>query len=92
MPIVLPVAEPGEHLDPVLLDLLARRAAVAFLAPLQIGVDPRAVELEPCRKPGEDGDERGAVRLTGRGKAKTHVARAYGPPRTAVRMTCTGAR
>ena len=33
------VAEAGEHLDAVLLDLLARRAAVALLPALQVGVD-----------------------------------------------------
>ena len=54
------VPQAGEHLDAVLLDLLPRRAAVALLAPLQVGVDRVAVELEPCGQAGEDRDERRA--------------------------------
>ena len=91
VPSVLPVAQAGEHLDPVLLDLLPRRAAVALLAALQVGVDRVAVELEPGREAGDDRDERGPVRLAGGGEAKRHGPRAYGPPRTASRMTATGA-
>ena len=45
------VAEAREHLDAVLLDLLARRAAVALLPPFQVGVDPLAVELSPAGRP-----------------------------------------
>ena len=69
--------EPGEHLDLVLLELLARAAAVALLAPAEVGVDRRPVELEPGRQPGEDRDERRAVRLAGGGEAERHAARAY---------------
>jgi hypothetical protein len=46
-----PVPQPGEDLDLVRLDLLPRRAAVALLAPPQVGVDRRAVELEPAGSP-----------------------------------------
>ena len=69
------VPEPGEHLDPVLLDLLPRRAAVALLAPLQVGVDRLAVELEPGRQAAEDRHERGPVRLAGGCKLQRHRAR-----------------
>ena len=54
------VTEAGEHLDLVLLELLARAAAVALLAPVQVGVDRRAVERQPAGQPGEDRDERRA--------------------------------
>src|SRR5204863_8276466 len=40
------VAKPGERLDAVLLDLLPRRAAIALLPPLEVGVDRVAVEQE----------------------------------------------
>ena len=36
----------GEHLDPVLLELLARAAPVALLAAAQVGVDRVALEDE----------------------------------------------
>ena len=45
------VAEAGEHLDLVRLDLLARRAAVALLAPAEVGVDRVLVEDEPAGRP-----------------------------------------
>ena len=70
------VAQAGEHLDAVLLDLLPRRAAVALLAALEVGVDRVAVELEPGREAGEDRDERGPVRLPGGGETKRHGLRA----------------
>ena len=59
------VPQAGEHLDLVRLDLLARAAAVALLAPAQVGVDRRPVEHEPAGQPGQDRDERRAVRLAG---------------------------
>src|SRR5581483_2854467 len=68
-----PVPEPGEHLDLVRLDLLARRAPVALLATAQVGVDRLALEDEPGRKPGDDGDERGTVRLAGRCQLEGHA-------------------
>ena len=76
VPSVLPWRRPGEHLDAVLLDLLPRRAAVALLPPLEVGVDRVAVELEPGGQPGEDRDERGAVRFAGGGEAEGHALRA----------------
>ena len=62
------VPEAGEHLDLVLLELLARAAAVALLAPVEVGVDRSPVEREPRRQPGQDRDERRAVRLAGGGE------------------------
>ena len=76
MPSVLPVAQAGEHLDAVLLDLLPRRAAVALLAALQVGVDRVAVELEPGGQAGEDRDERGPVRFAGDGETEASCAQA----------------
>ena len=70
------VAQAGEHLDAVLLDLLPRRAAVALLPPLEVGVDRVAVELEPGGQPGEDRDERRPVRFAGGGEAEGHALRA----------------
>ena len=64
------VAQTGEHVDPVLLDLLPRRAAVALLPPLEVAVDRVAVEHEPGRQAGEDRDEPRAVRLARSGKPK----------------------
>ena len=43
------VAQAGEHLDVVLLDLLARAAAVALLAAAEVGVDRGAVERRARR-------------------------------------------
>ena len=73
-----PVPEAGEHLDPVLLDLLARTAAVALLAPAQVGVDRVAVEHEPGRQPGEDPDERRPVRLARGCQLEASRRQAYG--------------
>ena len=69
-----PVPEAGEHLDLVLLELLARAAAVALLASVQIGVDRGAVEREPGRQAGQDRDERRPVRLAGGGESERHAA------------------
>ncbi len=70
------VAQAGEHLDAVLLDLLARAAAVALLAAAQVGVDRVAVEDEPRGQPGQDRDQRRAVGLTCRCQAEAHAANA----------------
>ena len=70
------VAEAGEHLDLVGLDLLARAAAVALLAAAQVGVDRVAVEQEPGGQAGDDRDERGPVRLAG-GDERSDIAQAY---------------
>ena len=48
VPSVRPWRRPGEHLDLVGLDLLARAAAVALLAPAQVCVDRVPVEDEAC--------------------------------------------
>src|SRR5205823_9056965 len=58
-----PVSHSGERLDLVGLDLLARTATVALLAPPQVGVDRALVEQEPGRETGDDCDERGPVRF-----------------------------
>ena len=50
-----------EDLDLVLLDLLAWAAAVAFLAPPQVGVDGVLVDDEAGWKPFDDRDERRPV-------------------------------
>ena len=81
-----PVAEAGEHLDRVLLELLARAAAVPELAPVQVGVDRSPVEDEPGGKPGQDRDERRPVRLSCCREVQRHAGE-----RTAARMTSTGA-
>jgi hypothetical protein len=60
------VPQPGEHLDFVLLDLLARAPPVSVLASAQVGVDRASVEREPGGQPLEDRDERRTVRLAGR--------------------------
>ena len=57
------VPQSREHLYLVLLQLLARAAAVALLPPAQVGVDRGAVEREAGRQAGQDRDERRAVRF-----------------------------
>ena len=79
------LAQAGQHLDRVRLDLLPRRAAVALLAPPEVGVDRRAVEDEARREAGEDRDERGPVRLARGRELERHV----GNPKAA-RMTLDG--
>ena len=55
--------KPGEHLDAVLLELLARAAPIALLAAREIGVDQIPLEDEARGQAGENRDERRAVRL-----------------------------
>ena len=81
-----PVPEAGEHLDPVLLELLAGAPAVALLAPREIRVDRVAVEDEPGGQPAEDPDESRAVRLSRGRELQGHADKP-----TARRMTSTGA-
>ena len=81
-----PVPQAGEHLDAVLLDLLARAAPVALLPPREVGVDRVAVELEPGGQPGHDRDERGPVRLAGGFQSEAHERES-----SAARMTSIGA-
>jgi hypothetical protein len=80
-----PVPQAREHVDAILLDLLAGRAAVPLLAALQVGVDRCAVELEPGRQAGQDRNERGPVRLPGAGETKRHDRRGYGAATSASR-------
>ena len=60
-----PVPEAGEHLDLVPLELLARAAAVALLAPVEVGVDRRPVELR-ARPEARSGSRREPGRATRR--------------------------
>ena len=80
------VTEAGEHLDPVLLELLARAAAIALLAPCEIRVDRVPLESEPGGQPAEDPDESRAVRLSRGRELQGHADKP-----TARRMTSTGA-
>ena len=73
-----PVPEPGVDLDLVGLDLLARAAAVALLAPAQVAVDRRLVEHEPGRETADDRDQRRAVRLACGDELEGHATQAYG--------------
>jgi hypothetical protein len=68
------VAEAGEHLHLVGLDLLARTAPVALLATPEIRVDRRSLEDEARRKPLNNRDERRAVRLARGGESQRHAA------------------
>ena len=81
-----PVPEPGEHLDSVLLELLARAAPVALLATGEIRVDPLTLEDEARGQTGENRDERRAVRLPGGRELERHDDKP-----TARRITSTGA-
>src|SRR5206468_4563830 len=69
-----PVPEPGKHLHLVRLDLLARRAPVALLAPAEVGIDRGAVEDEPGREACDDREERRAVRLAGGCELERHAS------------------
>ena len=72
------VPQAGEHLDPVLLELLPRAPAVPLLAAREVGVDRVAVEHEPGRQAADDRDERGPVRLARGDELERHGAQAYG--------------
>jgi hypothetical protein len=55
------VPEACEDFDLVLLEPLARAAAVALASPVEVGGDRLALEAKPGRQAADDGDERGAV-------------------------------
>ena len=80
------MAQAGEHLDRVLLELLPRAAAVALLAAREVGVDRLPVEHEARGQPADDRHERGPVRLAGCGQCERHEAK----PK-ALRIASTGA-
>src|SRR5262249_31260532 len=80
-----PVPETGEHVDFVLLELLARTAPVALLPAAQVGVDGAAIEHEARGQPGDDREQGGPVRLA------RSCQRQHQPERTAARITSTGA-
>ncbi len=81
-----PVAEAGQHLDAVGLDLLTRTAPVSPLAPAQVGVDRVPVEHEPRGQPGHDRDQRRPVRLPGGRQLQRHRDNP-----SAARITAVGA-
>ena len=85
------VAEAGEHLDLVRLDLLARRAAVALLPPPQVGVDRVLVERQPGGQAGDDRDERRPVRLAGGCELEVHAERLETREPRAMRPRSAGA-
>ena len=73
------VPEAGVDLDLVGLDLLARAAPVALLAAAQVRVDRGLVERQPGRQAADDRDQRRAVRLARRWRAReTSWRQAYG--------------
>ena len=74
------VAQAGEHLDLVLLELLPRAAPVALPAAVEICGDRVAVEPEAGGQPGEDRDERRPVRLARGREARASRGQAYGVP------------
>ncbi len=80
------VPEPGQHLDLVLLHLLAWAPPIAFAPAAEVGVDRRPVEREAGREPGDDRDERRPVRLTGGDETERH-----GGKPSAARIAPTGA-
>ena len=80
------VAQAGDHLDAVLLELLPGTSSVALLAAREIRVDLVLVELEPGRQAAEDPDERRAVRLARGCQPKRHEDKP-----TAPRIISTGA-
>ena len=71
------MAKTREHLDLVLLELLARAAAVALLTAMKVGVDRGTVEHEPGREAGQNRDQRRPVRLAGGGESERSRGRAY---------------
>ncbi len=81
-----PVAKTGEHLDFVLFDPLARAAAVALLAAVEVAVDRVLVEHETGGQARDDRDQSGPVRLPRRDELHGHPAE-----RTAARITSIGA-
>jgi hypothetical protein len=50
------MAEAGQNLDAILLDLLAGAAPVTLLAPREVGVDRVPVEFESRGEAGQDPD------------------------------------
>ena len=71
------VAQAGEHLDLVGLELLARAAPVALLAAAQVGVDRLTIESQPCGQAGHDRNERRPVRLPRGDEPECHGHQAY---------------
>src|SRR5438876_5137563 len=88
------VAETGQHLDLVLLDLLARAATVALLPPAQVDVDRGLLNREPSRQPFDDRDERGPVRLPCRRQPEhaTKRSRRFGSAQIRARVFRSGWR
>ncbi len=66
----LPVTHAGADLDRIALDLHPPAPAMPELAPGHVGIDARAIELEPRGQALDDRDEPRPVRLTGGCEAK----------------------
>ena len=81
-----PVAHAAEDAHPVLLDALPVAAAVAALAPAELGVDGRRVDGETGRAAVEHGRQPGPVRLPGGEIAQS----AHGPTLSAPRAQAQG--
>jgi hypothetical protein len=75
----LPLADAGEGLGLVLLKLHPGAAAVAALAPGELGVDGGQVHRRAVRQPLDGGDEALAVGLAG-GRVAEHGSGDYRPP------------
>ncbi len=80
------VAQAGEHLDLVLLELLARAPAVALAPAPEVRGNRVSLHSKPGRQPGDDGDERRSVRLAC-GRELEH----HGSNPTAARIASSGA-
>ena len=80
------VPQASEHLDLVLLELLARAPAVALAPAPEVLGDRVSIESKPGRQPGDDGDERRAVRL-----ARGRELERHGSNPTAPRIAPRGA-
>ena len=80
VPSVRPCRSPASTSTWSGLDLLPRRAAVALLPPLEVGVDRVAVEQEPGGQAGDDRDERRPVRFAGGGERQRHADKPKPPP------------
>ena len=74
------VPEPGQNLDLIGFNLLARAPAVTLLAAREVGLNRLPVELQPGREAGQDPDERGPVGLACRTELEGHTAKPSAAP------------
>jgi len=66
------MAQPGKHLDLILLELLPGTSPVALLPPPEIGVDRIAIEPQTGREPRHDRDKRGTMGFAGGYELERH--------------------